>query len=183
MRARWWLLRAGYQFRKSARPHSAMKLARQFGIRVKRCRPALVPLLFHDGGSLSLWRTRRRLDGGPRFLRFAGVHGEDVVHAPRAERSGDSADFLVLAGGASDRGRSRARARLGHRVAHIEFRARSICSEASSARCCCRSDWRTAGSRSIHRKTGPITRWQNSSAAHTAGRSRLLAPRATRRLR
>ena len=27
--------------------HSAMKLARQFGIRVKRCRPALVPLLFH----------------------------------------------------------------------------------------------------------------------------------------
>ncbi len=77
------------------------ELARQFGLKIQECRPALVPLTFDA-------------EDRERYCDLAGVSADVMVsydsqrvsrqaadHAPRPERAGDPADLVVLAERAS----------------------------------------------------------------------------------
>ena len=89
-------------------------LARQFGLKIREPWPGLVPLVLSGEDRKQLLRLEWRFDRGDGFVRRAGVPREDADHSSRAERTSDSADFVVLedcardsnrlgAGGRSDR--------------------------------------------------------------------------------
>ncbi len=72
-------------------------IARQFGLKIRDTRPALVPLVLERSGSHALLRSGRRLRGSRRFHGPAIIPRKNVDHASRLERTSDPADFLVLA--------------------------------------------------------------------------------------
>ena len=87
----------------------AYDIARQFGLCVRECRPALVPLLFNAKDReryCDLTGVSAEVTTGSRAQ---AIPGKNAGHASRPERSGDSADFLVLGRGRTDRYRPRAR--------------------------------------------------------------------------
>ena len=109
-RRRWWWRREALSIPKIGATAFGYELAKQFGIAIRPCRPALVPLVFGAAGSRALLRPGWRLDGSGRVDRQAAVPREDADHPSWPERAGDPADLVVLGPAPADCDRSRARA-------------------------------------------------------------------------
>ena len=118
------------------------QVARQFGIGIVECRPALVPLTFGredrerfaDLTGVSAEVTARA--GGARVSR------EAAVHPPRAERAGDPAGVVLLATGGG--GGDRPAARSGSAGSAARVRGRRCGRWPAGS---CPSGWRSAGAR------------------------------------
>ena len=75
----------------------AYDIARRFGLPLIEPRPGLVPLKFADETLEPVQRLCRGFGRGDRFMRPRQLSREYPVHPSRPVRSGDPADFVVLA--------------------------------------------------------------------------------------
>ena len=86
----------------------AYEIARRFGLDVIEPRPGLVPLKV-TGETLELCKgSYRRFGGRDRLMRPRQFSREHSIYASRSVRSGDFADFVVLARGRNDFAQPRA---------------------------------------------------------------------------
>ncbi len=138
------------------------ELARQFGIRVKPCRPALVPLLFHAAdrtayGELAGVSTEIRVSCDSQeftekmLFTHRGLSGPAILQISSYWQEGQS-----------DRGRSRACARLGRLHCEPQARRRDLSSAKLGFASCSAAEAGGSLARDcIRQKTGRITRWRN----------------------
>ena len=71
-------------------------VAKQFGVAIRECRPALVPLVLNAEDRRNYLRSGRRLGRGGCVAGAHAVSREAADHASRPERAGGAANLVVL---------------------------------------------------------------------------------------
>ena len=87
----------GFPSPSSARSDFGYRLAQQFGLALTATRPGLVPLTLGDEERAVFCAAQRRVVAGDGAGRRRLVCRVDALHPSRPERSGDPANFVLLA--------------------------------------------------------------------------------------